>query len=346
MDDCLRNVFHLLRQSIPRSLLDDVASARILDRLGHLPALDALYWGGLEFRLSDPAASTDFILADMLYPPVRNLYVERGKKAAADSRAAGLGRLLEGMGDGNADSPVAGCFTGAMLEYDFAEVAPDQRPAPGVWLKVNRDQACDPVAMTTFLTRGAAWDDGEWRAPVQSVFAALPADGYVFQMGVMPDRQPRMVSLLVKGIKAREVPDFLRRVGWPGRMGNVVDTLAYMEDVVATFNVFLSVAADGPSPRLGVELLPRGRDMDVIFTAGGSDPWRPIVQRLEARGWCLPEKGRAILAIPGRTPFFDSKGVFMFFKAINHAKLVLQDDAVQAKVYVLFTFRPLLGETP
>ena len=345
MYDCLRDVFPLLRQSIPGSLLDDSAADRILDRLGNLPALDMLYWGGLEFRLGDPAASADFVLMDVLYPPVRKLYVEWGK-AAADSRTAALGWLLESMGDGNAESPAACCFQHAMLEYDFAEVASDQRPAPGVWLKVNRDHACDPVAMTAFLTRAAAWDDEGWHDPVQRVFAALPPDGYVFQMGVMPDRQPRTVNLVIRDLKAREVPDFLRQVGWPGRIEKVVDTLAYVEDVIHTFNVFLSVVADGPSPRLGVELFVRDRGKDVIFTAGGSEPWRPIVQRLEARGWCLPEKGRAILAIPGRTPFFDSKGVFVFFKAINHVKLVLQGDTVQAKGYVLFTFRPLFGEAP
>ena len=67
-----------------------------------------------------------------------------------------------------------------------------------------------------------------------------------------------------------------------------------------TLDSFLDVAADGPMPRLGLEMFPpEGRsDMDNWLTSG-RNTWRLIVERLETDGWGLPDRVRGVLDFSG-----------------------------------------------
>ena len=68
--------------------------------------------------------------------PLKPFFIRRGRTSAADSPAAALGRLLTGMQADDASS-----FTGGFLEYDIAEVPPDQCPEPAVFLSLRPEVA-------------------------------------------------------------------------------------------------------------------------------------------------------------------------------------------------------------
>ena len=65
----------------------------------------------------------------------------------------------------------------------------------------------------------------------------------------------------------------------------------------------------------------------------GRNTWRSVVERLEAMKWCLPEQGVGLFDFTGLEKFYGEKGVFILYKGINHVKLTLEGDAVQAKAY-------------
>ena len=107
-----------------------------------------------------------------------------------------------------------------------------------------------------------------------------------------------------------------------------------MCDVSSRFRLALDVTADGLPPRLRLEMYALGErgTLDSWLTTG-RNTWRSVVERLEAMKWCLPEKGVSLFDFTGLEKFYGEKGVFILYKGINHVKLTLEGDAVQAKAY-------------
>ena len=70
------------------------------------------------------------------------------------------------------------------------------------------------------------------------------------------------------------------------------------------------------------------------------------MERLEARKWCLPTKARGLLDFPGLDHLYDERGVFILYRGINHVKLTIAGDAVQAKAYVGLRLFRLDGGAP
>ena len=54
---------------------------------------------------------------------------------------------------------------------------------------------------------------------------------------------------------------------------------------------------------------------------------------MTAQGWCRPEKAQGLLEWPGREQLFTEQGLASCYKGINHLKLVITGDDVEAKAY-------------
>ena len=350
-----------IRAFIPRALIGDSEWARLLGRVGGLPEEGVASSCGFEFRLDVASQAADFFVVIRPGEPLAHYYIGRETADGADAAAAALARHLVRMdpdaGPSRGDS-VAGWNDGMTLEYDVAEVVGN--PAPGVFLRLRLTRRperkdphhCHPRTAADGIAAAVGWEpDEEERRAVERAFGALPAGSEVAHIGGLPGRRPRAVRLLVQRIERTEVPDFLERVQWPGAAGGVVMVLNDFGDIYRRFRLSVDLSARGTAPRLGVEMFVGedwDREDDWLKTDIGQ--WRPMVERLEARGWCLPEKARGLLAWRGGRQLYGTRGVYLLYMGINHVKLLIEHGAIRAKAYTGLHCAPVRprgdGETP
>ena len=336
MPESFGDLLPTLRPFIPRALIGDEQLARLSERLGHLPGLAAAYLIALELRLGDPAPAADLAVSIGPDNPLTPFYIRRGQTSVADSPAAALGRLLTKM---QADAD-ASSFTGGFLEYDIAEVPPDQRPEPAVFLSLRPEVArsCSASALVQELTAAVGWEDQSVTGVLAQVIDALPPKGGIHQIGAMLGRELQAVKVLAS-IGGNEhinehIADFLARIGWPGSTESVQRAVDDMRSTAAQFALSIDMTAQGLLPRLGLEIYPT--DLGKGVTA-----WRPLVERVAELGLCLADKKRGLLEFPGIERLFGSDGVFVLYKGISHLKLTVHGHSLQAKAYIGFKYVPL-----
>ena len=332
-----------LRAFIPRELIGGPEWTRLLDRIGGLPEEGVASRCGFEFRLDVPAPAADFFVVVVPGESLARYYIRQGTTDGANPSSAGLARHLDLM-DPNGPSlgdSAAGWNDGMTLEYDVAEV--EGGAAPGVFLRMRRTRTlerkdpyhCHPRTAAAGIAAAVGWapDEGERRA-VERAFEALPAGSEVAHIGALPNRAPRAIRILVQRIERAEVPGFLERVRWSGNADGVVSALSDFRDICRRFRLSMDVSAHGTAPRLGVELFVREKwDQEGDWVGTNIKDWRPVVERLQARGWCLPEKARGLLAWPGVRQLYGVKGVHFLYLGINHVKLLIEQGGVRAKAY-------------
>ena len=238
-------------------------------------------------------------------------------------------------------------FNDIMLEYDIAGIEPDASPDPGLFLGLRAAASpgdsgvCCPGDALAELTNAVGWnDDAGERMVVDRVVGALPPGGRLDHVGAMPGRSFRAVRVIVNGIKSEEMPVFLERSGWPGSVRNVIDALAYWRDVLPYFRPCFDASARGLRPRLGLEMFPRterkGRWAVGDWLSTGIRTWLPVLERLEERELCLPAKGIGLRAFPGLDRVFRKEGAFILHRGLNHVKLTIEGDTLEAKAYAGF----------
>ncbi|MCY4592886.1 MAG: hypothetical protein OXE86_20495 [Alphaproteobacteria bacterium] len=354
MAEKFRDIVPELRPFVPRSLLDCQGWERLLDRVGGLPGWPTAASVGFEFRLVGDARA-DLAVAVRRDSHLLDYYVDQGKGAGPDSAAAALAGFFTRLADTetSAESRHSDWFESAMLEYDVAGALPGQPADPGLFIRLVHGgpdwpakRLPAPGVLAAALASAVGWteDESEVRA-VERVFATLPPGGKVGQIGAMPGRELRAIRLIVDGVEAEEVPDCLGRLGWPGQAAKAMAVLADMRDITPQFRLSLDISVDGMSPRLGLELYPpvdlEGKDQ---WLTTGRSTWRPVVDRLEALRWCQPDKARGLLDFPGLDKLFDEKGVLLLYRGINHVKVTIEADDLQAKAYAGLRFFRLSKE--
>ena len=347
------DVLRGLRQLFPASLLDGGGWTRLLERAAELPAAAAVFFG-FEFRLGDadpaadlcvPVASDVAAAATRELPLARRFIGEaRGGVRLPPSRAA-LARCIDGFG--RPDSALAGWAQGVLLEYDVIASGAGGPSTPGIYFGVRREPgsaggdvqegARRDIARTLANACGWPADAAEQRA-VERAFDALPRGAVISQAGAMPDRAARAIRLLAVGIKEAETPAFLARLGWSGPVALVAEILADLRAVESGFALSFDLTARGPGPRLGLELYAKAGSGWQHTTRGD---WRPRVTGLAEKGWCTAAKARGLLAWPGHQKMYGDAGVFLAHQGINHVKIAVAGDHVEAKGYVGMSLIPL-----
>ena len=331
-----------LRPLVPRALLDGAWWDALVERADGLPWPPIL---GFEFRLKDarPAADFGFYAATS---PACAYYIARGRDAQPASPLAALGRFLERLDRSSptADPALAEAFEAMTIEYDIAEVPFGERPAPGVFVWLNPEFAVGPGEsgrVVDVIARAVGWDDyRDVARAVEQVWDALPAGlEWERQIGALPGRTPQAVRLVAQAAEEEAVLGLLAALGWPGSLAQVEAALAGLRGLSLRFKPSLDVFTGGLSPRLGLLLIPpTGKEHGHWLTTGRED-WRAIVQRVAAQGWCRPEKAQGLLEWPGREQIFTEQGLATCYKGINHLKLVITGDDVEAKAYCALLYK-------
>ena len=350
MSERLRVISRESRRFIPRELVAGQGWDRLVHRVGELPGWPVLNRVFFEFGLGDPAPVADFSVRVLPgHPGLPGHFVNQGKTAQQNSAAAALGRFLSEAADTRtaSESALSARFNDIMLEYDIAGIESEASPDPGLFLGLRPAASPDdsevgsPRNVVAELTNAVGWNDdaGERRA-VERIVNALPPGGRLDHVGAMPGRSFRAVRAIVNGIASEEMPVFLGRAGWPGSVRNVMDALADWRDVFPYFRPCFDASARGLRPRLGLEMFPRserkGRWPVGDWLNTGIRTWLPALERLEERELCLPKKGNGLRVFPGLERILHKEGVFVLRRGLNHVKLTIEGDTMEAKVYAGF----------
>ena len=347
------DILRKLHPLFPASLLAGAGWTRLLARVTELPAAAAALFG-FEFRLGDPGPSADvcvpvaWSIAATAAPetPVARRFIQEAHNPAClpPSRTA-LARCISRFG--RADSALARWAEGALLEYDVAAPGAVGRGTPGIYFRLRRepgpsghdvqDSARRDIARTLADAAGWTVDPAEQRE-VERAFDALPRGARVAQAGAMPDRAGRAIRLVARDIDAAAAPDFLARLRWPGKIASAGAILTDLLEVCSRFALSFDVTAGGVGQRLGLEMY-AGRGSGWQDTTRGD--WQPCVARLVERNWCIASKAQGLLAWPGHQKTYSDNAVFLAHQGINHLKITVAGDVVEAKGYVGMSFVPL-----
>ena len=193
------------------------------------------------------------------------------------------------------------------------------------------------------LANASGWmADAARQREVERAIDALPPGARLGQAGAMPDRAARTIRLVAHDIDETAAPAFLARLRWPGRVASASAILTDLCAVSSRFALSFDVTAEGPGPRLGLEIYAKQGSGWQATTRGD---WQPCVARLVERGWCTASKAQGLLAWPGHQKMYADNAIFLAHQGINHLKITVAGDVVQAKGYVGMSFVPLQTAT-
>ncbi len=352
----LSDVLALVEPRLGAALLDAPGRAALHHVADRISAHLSPFWG-LELRLGDTAPRADFLWE-----------VARG------------GGGIPTLAGRNPHDPAAG-VTRALRQRSpfwheigrFAEEwldSPDWRRRLGnIWLEVDSATASSGTTLDVYLdrpslfwgpSRSAAGSDRELlgdlaalghrfyglkldQARIDAVADTIPAQGKVFQMGVMGARTNPAMRLCVKDLDPGTMEGWLAVIGWPGDRVHLRDTLARLEPLCGEIALNVDILPDRVGPKLGLEMYSSPRTLSI-------DTWQPLHDELNARGIARADKLAALADFPScrryrqvdvwrRTP---PLGCPVLVTNLHHLKLVVVGDAViEAKVY-LGVFRPVI----
>jgi hypothetical protein len=325
----------------PPALLSGAGWERLLATAGRLPLVVIDQQFGFEFALGHEAAEADFCVFPVRGSALAAHYIREGEAASSGSAAAALGACLA-RAAGDPTSFLSRKAGAVVLEYDVPDVLPEEPPPPGIFFVPDtasedavRRLHDDPADTVAALRAAAGWraDAAELRQ-VERVCEALSGAGYVAQAGVMPGRR-RAVRLVVHRVDTAGLPGLLERLRWPGAPDAAMSVIAETSDLTRPGAVLsLDVAAGGVSPRLGLELF-RPVEWFRIDRTG----WRPLIDRLADRAWCVPAKAEGLRAWPRSERVLGPHGAYRVHRYINHIKAIVEHGRIVAKAYVAMVVR-------
>ena len=336
-------VLESIRPWISKALLDGPGWERVISFARNMPADAASCKFGFEHRLQVPSADADLSVGIWRNSPFAQHIVSGARTVEADPVERAFAQaLLESERKG---SLLSRTFGGAIVEYDIAANRGTRTPGifligPRFWEPTSRGFT-NPGLMTAAIAAAPGWPecDGQRRV-VERLFDSLPEGVFVSGVGAFPSRASRAIRLLVAGVQAPCLPTFLGQLDWPGSPDSVADALSGFSEFAPKVTAALEVGEHCLLPRLGLELCPSVGSRDRIDCS--TQVWHRFIDRLEERGLCLSAKAAGLRHCAHVKPVSDPASGWRAFTGINHFKIALEGDRVEAKAYVFFDPRPLL----
>ena len=331
-----------MKRLFPPGLLSGDGFERLLAVAERLPlcVIDRPF--GFEFALCNEAADADFCVISAPGSSLAAHYVRAGAAAPSGSAAAALGACLARSARDPA-SFLARRDGSIILEYDVPAHCREAPPPPGIFFvpggasvdaaRKLLDDPADTVA-ALWAAAGLRADPAELRE-VERVYEVFSGAALIVQAGVLPGRPQRAVRLVVHRIDTAALPGLLDRLRWPGAAAAVLSVTAATNDLTLPGAVLsLDVSASGVSPRLGLELFRPVQRFSIDRTG-----WRPLIERLTDRQWCVPAKADGLCAWPRTERLLGPDGVYRVYLYINHIKAVVDHGCITAKAYAAVVVR-------
>ncbi len=326
-----------LRSLFPSALVDGSGWERLLALAHRLPIHVTDNRFGFEFDLCDPGPAADFCVVPAPGSRLAGFYVRQGDLAPPESAEAALGAFLARQAS-DPQALLADGGGGVILEYDLAGISSDQPASPGIFIVPRdvQDESCreklfgEPERLAAALWAVAGrTPDAAIQRQMREIYRLMQPIGSVAQAGILPGRPQRAVRLIISTGSGKDAVSILERLRWPGSLTEAEGVTGSLADMARPgVSLSVDVTAQGISPRLGLEFY-RPVEWHELDHSG----WNRLIDRLEERGWCLPEKARGLKAWPRVEQVFDQRGVYRVRQSINHVKVVVDRGATTAKAY-------------
>ena len=176
------------------------------------------------------------------------------------------------------------------------------------------------------------------------LFASLPGDSYVFQVGAMLARPAAAIRICIRGFEVSSIVDFLLTLGWSGGCSSLSAVLAELSPLADRIDLDLDLD-EAVGSKIGMECY-------LVAESGDNQRLRSFVSYLVERNLCSVEKAEALLgyqgidlqdAAPTSWPAYLHKGAALrgddvaslMHRWVHHIKVVHQlDQPLSAKAYL------------
>ncbi|HBB31859.1 MAG TPA: hypothetical protein DC064_08675 [Cyanobacteria bacterium UBA9273] len=239
------------------------------------------------------------------------------------------------------------------LEFDLDEQF-SQVPIPCIFLNLNqetfnKDFSLREIATGLHLRRLNHPASLLLESKLQLCIDSLPNGARIVHLGIMLSRPTQVLRVVLAGIPPQQLSWYLEQIGWSeskNTLSTLVSTLSEFGD-----DILLSVdVSDTVHPKIGLEFFWKKQPPH-------EPGWQLFLDHLVANQICDPAKEKALLAWPGFSQkadrpelwpqnltgsdlFLGSKAFSVFYRTINHIKLVYQPDRLlEAKGYLAFGHR-------
>jgi hypothetical protein len=157
----------------------------------------------------------------------------------------------------------------------------------------------------------------------------LPESGHIAHLA--PHNTRGLDSYrLVLSISRDELPDYLRRIGWPGSMDALSNLLSSMFNLSSGLDVDLDIS-DTVLPTIGMS----------SYNPIGDPRWRRLLDTLVDQGVCSPAKREAALQWPGRSEVTlpGHKWPSELNRTLEVKVVYRKGEPLLAKVYLVFEYK-------
>ncbi|WDD36980.1 hypothetical protein PQG02_34725 (plasmid) [Nostoc sp. UHCC 0926] len=175
----------------------------------------------------------------------------------------------------------------------------------------------------------------------------LPVNSQVLYIGAMLSRQLEAVRVNVTGIPEEELFAYLTKIGWKHSVSEVKEIIQILSGLSDTIVLNFDVG-NVIFPKIGIECELNKKDPRI------EPRWQLFLDYLVEKGLCTSEKRDAFLSWTGYSEekthpelwpsnlskissFFGGRRSSIFFRRLNHIKIVYQpDSSLEAKGYLSF----------
>lgn len=342
--DSLGSLLADLRGLFPSALIGEPGWDRLYALTRRLPLCAADSRFGFEFHLCDPSPKADFFVISSLGTCLAEFCQQQTEETSPGLVGNAFAAFIAEQGRAP-QSFLTRLERGIILEYDLAMSPPGRHGVPGVFIVARGDSESapaklseDPVGLLAALRAAVGWDPdaAETRQIRQAVAALMDSGMELSNAGVLPGRPERAIRLVVASDNNARVSEALKRLRWPGDVSRVNAVLSDFEGLVSPcLGINIDITSEGLSPRLGLEffrMVDSYRPFEDSYL--GRAGWNLIIDRLEEKNWCLPEKAAGLREWPRLEMVFGQDGVYRVRQTISLFKVVIDPEAIYSKAYV------------
>lgn len=231
------------------------------------------------------------------------------------------------------------------LEFDL-DKHPSQLPIPCIFTALDREIVNDAQMLIEIAHMLPNYSVSSQQESILRLFADfLPEGGRIEHLGAMISRSDKPLRVTVSGIPLQQLSDYLMRVGWLEPIHTLSTLVSTLSDFGKDIHLFHFDVGETVYPKIGFEYYLK--DQPIHKSQG-----QLFLSHLVAIGLCTQAKKNALLAWPGFSQKADipelwpknltwiegllgSKALSIFWRAINHIKIVYQPDSpLEAKGYL------------
>ena len=342
--DSLGSLLEDLRGLLPAELIGEPGWERLRALTRRLPICAADSRFGFEFRLNDPSPTADFFVIASPKTRLAEFYQQQSEETAPGLVGNAFAAFIAEQ-TRDAQSFLIRMDRGIILEYDLAMSPTGRHGVPGVFIVARRDSGLtqerlsgDPGELLAALRSAAGWhpDAVETRRMEEAVAALTKSGLELSNAGVLPGRAERAVRLVAVSFDSAKVSETMKRLQWNGDLSRVDAVLSDFEGLASSrIGIDIDITSEGVSPRMGLEFTRMAERPDPfedfqLDRAG----WKLIIDQLEEKGWCLPDKADGLREWPRIEIIFGRDGVYQARQVISHVKVVIDPEVIYSKAYV------------